>query len=48
VDNGSEFVSKAIDEWAYENDGVLEFLRLGKQTNNVFIESVSADLEITV
>lgn len=31
VDNGSEFISKAIDKWAYENQVVLDFSRLDKQ-----------------
>lgn len=39
VDNGSEFVSKALDRWAYENNVVLDFSRPGKPTDNAFIES---------
>lgn len=39
VDNGSEFISKALDQWAYENDVVLDFSRPGKPTDNPFIES---------
>jgi putative transposase len=39
VDNGSEFISKAPDKWAYENDVVLDFSRPGKPTDNAFIES---------
>ena len=39
VDNGSEFISKALDKWAYENEVVLDFSRLGKPTDNPFIES---------
>lgn len=39
VDNGSEFISKALDKWAYENDVVLDFSRPGKPTDNAFIES---------
>ncbi len=39
VDNGSEFVSKNLDRWAYENDVVLDFSRPGKPTDNPFIES---------
>lgn len=27
VDNGSEFISKALDKWAYENAVVLDFSR---------------------
>lgn len=39
VDNGSEFISKVLDQWAYENDVVLDFSRPGKPTDNPFIES---------
>lgn len=39
VDNGSEFISKALDLWAYENQVVLDFSRPGKPTDNPFIES---------
>jgi putative transposase len=39
VDNGSEFISKALDKWAYENNVTLDFSRPGKPTDNPFIES---------
>lgn len=39
LDNGSEFVSKALDKWAYENQVALAFSRPGKPTDNAFIES---------
>ena len=39
VDNGSEFISKALDKWAYENRATLDFSRPGKPTDNPFIES---------
>jgi transposase InsO family protein len=39
VDNGSEFVSKALDKWAYEKKVTLDFSRPGKPTDNPFIES---------
>ncbi len=39
VDNGSEFISKALDLWAYENGVVLDISRPGKPTDNAFIES---------
>ena len=39
VDNGSEFISKALDKWAYENRVTLDFSRPGKPTDNPFIES---------
>ena len=39
VDNGSEFISKALDLWAYENNVTLVFSRPGKPTDNPYIES---------
>lgn len=39
VDNGSKFISKALDLWAYDNGITLDFSRPGKPTNNPFIES---------
>ena len=39
VDNGPEFVSKALDAWAYRNGVQLEFSRPGKPTDNAFAES---------
>lgn len=39
VDNGSEFISKALDLWAYEHQVTLDFSRPGKPTDNAYIES---------
>lgn len=39
VDNGSEFISKNFDRWAYENNVTLDYSRPGKPTDNPFIES---------
>lgn len=39
VDNGSEFISKELDKWAYENKVTLDYSRPGKPTDNPFIES---------
>ena len=39
VDQGSEFVSRDLDLWAYQNGVVLDFSRPGKPTDNAFIES---------
>ena len=36
---GSEFISKALDKWAYDNDVTRDFSRPGKPTDNPFIES---------
>jgi putative transposase len=38
-DNGPEFASAALDEWAYRNDVTLNFIDPGKPTQNAFIES---------
>jgi putative transposase len=42
IDNGPEFISKALDTWAYRNGVQLEFSRLGKPTDNAFAESFNA------
>lgn len=44
VDQGSEFISKAMDEWAHRNNVKLEFSRPGKPTDNAFIESFNGRL----
>ena len=44
VDNGPEFISKALDRWAYENGVTLDFSRPGKPTDNAFVESFNGRL----
>ena len=44
VDNGGEFVSRAMDAWAYAHDVRLEFIRPGKPIENAFIESFNGRL----
>jgi putative transposase len=39
VDNGPEFISHALDVWAYEKEVDLNFIRPGKPIENAFIES---------
>lgn len=39
VDNGPEFISKALDRWAHENGVTLYFSQPGKLTDNAFVES---------
>lgn len=39
VDNGSEFISKVMDKWAYEHGVELDFSRPGKPTDNAKVES---------
>jgi putative transposase len=38
-DNGSEFISQAMDLWAYQNGIKIDFSRPGKPTDNAFVES---------
>src|ERR1700674_5262423 len=44
VDNGREFISKALDRWAYQNGVTLDFSRPGKPTDNAFVESFNGRL----
>ena len=44
VDQGSEFVSRDLDLWAYQNDVTLGFSRPGKPTDNAFIEAFNGRL----
>ena len=39
VDQGSEFVSRDLDLWAYRHGVTLDFSRPGKPTDNAFIEA---------
>lgn len=39
TDNGSEFISKEVDRWAYENKVTMAYSRPGKPTDNPFVES---------
>jgi len=44
VDNGPEFVSNALDRWAYENKVTLDFSRPGRPIDNAFVESFNGRL----
>lgn len=44
VDNGPEFTSKALDQWAYENGIELVFIRPGKPVENCFVESFNGKM----
>ena len=43
-DNGSEFTSRVMDQWAWFNNVRLDFSRPGKPTDNAFIESFNGRL----
>jgi len=38
-DNGTEFISRPLDKWAYENGVTMDFSRPGKPMDNAMIES---------
>lgn len=42
IDNGPEFISKALDAWAHRYGVRLEFSRPGKPTDNAFIEAFNS------
>ena len=42
VDNGSEFISRDLDLWAYANNVTLDFSRPGKPTDNGFIDAFNS------
>lgn len=44
VDNGTEFTSKAMDQWAYWKGVTLDFSRPGKPTDNGLIEAFNGRL----
>jgi putative transposase len=44
VDQGSEFVSRDMDLWAYRHGVTLDFSRPGKPTDNAYIEAFNARL----
>jgi putative transposase len=44
VDHGTEFQSRALEDWAYRCGVQLEFIRPGKPVENAFIESFNGRL----
>ncbi len=44
ADNGSEFISKVLDKWAYERGVEIDFSRPGKPTDNAKNESFNGRL----
>lgn len=44
VDHGTEFQSRAVEDWAYRRRVPLDFIRPGKPVENAFIESFNGRL----
>ena len=44
VDHGTEFQSRALEDWAYRRGVQLDFIRSGKPVENAFIESFNGRL----
>ncbi|MBU3945675.1 MAG: integrase core domain-containing protein [Proteobacteria bacterium] len=44
LNNGQEFISKALDLWSVENKVGLRFIAPGKPVQNAFIESFNGRL----
>lgn len=43
-DNGPEFRSRHMDQWAYQNEVKLHFIKPGKPTQNAYIESLNSQI----
>ena len=44
LDHGTEFQSRALEDWAYQRGVQLDFIRPGKPVENAFIESFNGRL----
>jgi putative transposase len=44
VDHGTEFMSKALEDWAWRRGVKLDFIRLGKPNENAHMESSNGRL----
>jgi putative transposase len=44
VDHGTEFMSRALEDWAYERGVQLDFIGPGKPVENAFVESFNGRL----
>jgi putative transposase len=44
VDDGTEFICKALDDWAYKRGVKLDYMRPGRPTENGLIESFNGRL----
>jgi len=43
VDNGAEFISRVLVQWAFEHRVELHFIEPGKPTQNAYIESFNGE-----
>ncbi|MGH9692392.1 MAG: DDE-type integrase/transposase/recombinase [Candidatus Acidiferrales bacterium] len=48
VDNGTEFTSRVVDQWANQNQVALHFIERGKPTQNAFIESFNGKFRVNI
>ncbi|MDV3567784.1 hypothetical protein CMU71_12825 [Elizabethkingia anophelis] len=46
--NGSEFISKEVDKWAYENEVTMDFSRPENPTDNPYVNPLMENLEMNV
>jgi putative transposase len=44
VDHGTEFMSRALEDWTFASGVQLDFIRPGKPVENAFIESFNGRL----
>ena len=44
VDHGTEFMSRALEDWAYQRGVQLDFIRPGRPVENAFIEAFNGRL----
>jgi transposase InsO family protein len=44
VDHGTEFTSRALEDWAHRRGGQLDFIRPGTSVEDVYIEPFKARL----
>jgi len=47
IDNGPEFTSNALDEWAYRNNVKLDFIRPGKPMKTLILKVLTASSEMS-
>jgi putative transposase len=47
VDHGTEFMSRALENWAYQRGVRLDFIRPGKPVENAFMSLSTGDYEMS-